>query len=90
MTDALRLALQIAEALTATRRKGIVHRVLKPANVLVHESGAKLLDFALAQPGTPRQSARIRLVASRLVRARGSLTCRRWSVHKTFTVQPRQ
>ena len=40
--------LQIAGGLTAAHRKGIVHRDLKPANVLVNESGAKLLDFGLA------------------------------------------
>lgn len=51
--DALRLAVQIAEALAAAHRKGIVHRDLKPTNVLVNESGAKLLDFGLVQVDLP-------------------------------------
>ena len=48
--EAVRLALQIAGALAEAHSKGILHRDLKPGNIVLTSSGSpKLLDFGLAK-----------------------------------------
>ena len=47
--EVLRLATQIAAALAAAHQQGILHRDLKPGNVMLTAVGAKLLDFGLAK-----------------------------------------
>ena len=46
---ALTIGAQIADALDAGHRQGVIHRDLTPANVMLTTGGAKLLDFGLAK-----------------------------------------
>jgi Tol biopolymer transport system component len=71
LDEALKIAVEVADALEKAHGLGVTHRDLKPGNIMLTAGGAKLLDFGLAKlrqsaqtPDAAKTSASLNLSAT--------------------------
>ena len=57
LEQVLKFGMQTADALDKAHRSGVIHRDLKPGNIMLTATGAKLLDFGLAKPAVALATA---------------------------------
>lgn len=75
VADSVEMIARVAEAVAVAHRRGVIHRDLKPPNVLVDEEGRpRVLDFGLARMENERDTERAELLATEAGEFLGTFT----------------
>lgn len=57
--EVVRIACQVCDALAAAHRENVLHKDIKPGNIIISESGAvKVMDFGIAKIALPKHAGR--------------------------------
>ncbi len=76
LPEVLRYGTEIADAIDKAHQQGVIHRDLKPGNIMLTKSGAKVLDFGLAkqaQVGSASASVLTAMTAGKPLTVEGTI-----------------
>ena len=84
LDQVLKYGVEICEGLEMAHRTGVVHRDLKPGNIMLTQTGAKLMDFGLAKSLPASASASTKLTVTQSSPAANSPLTEKGMIVGTF------